>query len=86
MTGSPNKQSRNIRWRKSKFEQRENLESNALHVLKWIGKSVGLACNIETYPFKDNEASRVKTSEAKVNKAKIKEEKKKEEERNKKEE
>ena len=52
-------------------------------MLKWIGKSVNLACSTETAPFKDNEASRFKANEAKANKAKIKEEKKKEEERKK---
>ena len=50
-----------------------------MHILKWIGKSVNLSCNTETYPFKDNEASRLKAYEAKVNKAKVKQEKKREE-------
>lgn len=44
-----------------------------MHVLRWTGKSVNLACNTETYPFKYNEAARWKAKEAKVNKAKIKE-------------
>ena len=57
-----------------------------MRLLKWIGKAVNLACNTEAYPFKDNEASRIKASEAKVNKHKPKQEKKKEEERKKKEE
>ena len=55
-------------------------------MLKLTGKSVNLACNTETYPFKGNEAARWKAKEAKVNKAKIKDEKKKEDERTKKEE
>ena len=54
--------------------------------MKWTGKSVNLACNTGTYPFKDNEAARWKAKEAKVNKAKIKEAKKKEDEQKRKEE
>ena len=49
--------------------------------MKWIVKSVNLACNTGTNPFKDNEAVRWKAKEAKVNKAKIKEAKKKEDEK-----
>ena len=71
---------------KAVVEQWKKSESDALHVLKWIGKPVNLACNTETYPFKDNEASRFKANEAKANKAKIKEEKKTEDERKGKEE
>ena len=54
-------------------EQWKKYEEEAMHILKWIGKAVNLSCNIETYPFKDNEASRLKANEAKANKAKIKE-------------
>ena len=39
-------------------------ENDATRLLKWIGKAVNLACNVEAYPFKDNEASRVKANEA----------------------
>ena len=56
-------------------------EGDALRLLKWIGKAVNLACNTGVYPFKDNEASRLKANEAKANKLKLKQEKKKEEER-----
>ena len=66
-------------------EQWKEAEDEAFRKLKWIAKSVNLACNTETYPFKDNEASRFKANESKANKAKFKEEKKKEEERKKKE-
>ena len=47
---------------------------------------VNLACNTEVYPFKDNEASRLKANEAKANKSKLKEDKTKEEEQRKKDE
>ena len=66
-------------------EHWKKLEDDAMHMLKWTGKAVNLACNTETYPFKDKEASRLKANEAKANKAKIKEEKKKESDRKKKE-
>ena len=39
-------------------EQWKKSEDDAFHMLKWMGKSVNLACNTETYPFKDSEASR----------------------------
>lgn len=42
---------------------------------RWTGKAANLACNTETYSFKDNEASRVKASEAKAKKHKLKQEK-----------
>ena len=61
------------------------LESDAMHILKWTGKAVNLACNTETYPFKDIEAARWKANEAKANKAKLKEDKRKEVDRKKKE-
>ena len=68
---------------RSEVGQWKKDEDDAIHMLKWIGKSVNLACNTETYPFNDNEASRFKANDAKANNAKIKEEKRKEEERKK---
>ena len=50
-------------------------EEDALHLLKWIGKVVSLACNTRVYPFKDNETSRIKANEAEANKHKLKQEK-----------
>ena len=70
---------------KMEVEQWKQYEEEAMYILKWIGKSVNLACNTETYPFKDNEVSRLKANEAKVNKAEVKEEKKKEDDRKRKE-
>jgi hypothetical protein len=70
---------------KVEVENWKKLESDAMHIVKWTGKAVNLACNTETYPFKDNEAARWKAKEAKANKAKLKEERKKEDERKRKE-
>ena len=61
------------------MSNRKKDEEEALHRLKWIGKVVHMACNTETYPFKDNEASRFKANEANAKKPKLKEDKKKEE-------
>ena len=72
LMGSPKKAVEQHRVARAEVEQWKKSEDDAFHMLKWIGKSVNLASNTETYPYKDNEASRFKANEAKVNKAKIK--------------
>ena len=53
----------------------EKDEEEAWRLARWTGRAVNLACNTETFPFKDNEASRIKANDAKANRNKLKEEK-----------
>lgn len=51
-------------------------EEEAWHLAKWIGRAVNLACNVEAFPFKDNEASRMRANAAKTNRDKQRQQKK----------
>ena len=50
-------------------------EEEAWPLARWTERALNLACNTETFPFKDNEASRIKANEAKANRNKLKQEK-----------
>lgn len=60
-------------------------EEDAWRLLKCIGKVVNLSCNTGVYPFKDNEASRIKANDSTANKHKLKQEKEAREKQRKKE-
>ena len=51
----------------------KDAENDAWHKAKWIGRVTSLACNIEAFPFKDNEASRWKVDKAKCERRACKE-------------
>ena len=46
------------------FEKWKSDEEEAWHLAKWADRAVNLARNVETFPFKDNEASRWKADRA----------------------
>ena len=51
-------------------EKWESDEEEAWRLAKWTGRAVNLAWNVETFPPKDHEASRLKANEAKRNRSK----------------
>ena len=53
----------------------EKDEEGAWRLARLFGWVVNLACNIETSPFEDMEASRIKANEAKANRNNLKQEK-----------